>query len=94
MSESKPEPRDGMSVLFYWNGDTWRIPAIGEKMDIPNSHWKFLVEGYGERYEDPRVTYKGDKPAQVIVLIGCLSLPEGSPMEALERGLEGDFFTK
>jgi len=88
---------DYMIVKFVTSGDPDRIPAIGTILDLPCTAWKFKVESYGESRQIPK-----DDPRLVgfnvtcetvyeLELNGCLVLPKGSPMAALEDLLNGRF---
>ena len=86
-----------MKFKFITNGDPNRIPKIGEHIKLPDSHWEFVVEEYGESRELSEAEVKEIKEVTPvsdsvtpyeIELIGFLSLPKGSPMEELENLLK------
>jgi hypothetical protein len=77
-----------MEIKWIYGGEVDRIPQIGEIIPLPDNYWQFKVEEYGESgtLENNPVGYTQGETC-FIMLKGCLVLPAGSPISALEEFL-------
>lgn len=79
---------EGYQVPWVSNGDPERIPPIGTRYKV-EEHVFFEVTGYGESKQIPHPTRVGETAYQ-LMLIGKFVIPAGSPINILEKLLNGE----